>query len=283
MESEDEAASGLLDAIVSQLDAMISHLPDILTVVLILTAGWIVARLARRVVRRIGTASNQWLVRVFPSGMLSGARMSSWALTFVSEIVFWAAILIAVTIAANSAELGSVSQWLDRITAQLPNFIAGIGIVVVGYFLGVFVRGQFLTQASATSVPSNALIGRLAQVAVVSIGLIIGLDQVGIDVALLIGLAVVITAGILTALAVAFASGARTYISNFIGIRSAHANLSAGMTIQVGDIQGEVVEFTPTLIALETEKGRVLVPGRLFDEAVITVISPVNSEEGRND
>ncbi len=282
MESTNDGANGLLDAVMSQLNVLVSYLPGFLAVVLILAVGWIVARLARRVVRRVGSASNQWLTRAFPSGIFSGARMSSFAVTLLSEVVFWAIILIAVTMAARFAELGSVSLWLDRIAAQLPNFVAGIGIVVVGYFLSVFAREQFLPQTGTDASSAVPFVGRIAQAVVFSVALIIGLDQVGIDVALLIGLAVVITAGILAAVAVAFASGARAHVSNLIGIRTAQANLSAGMTIQVGETQGEIVEFTSTLIALDTDKGRVLVPGRLADEAVITVMSPISNQEDRN-
>ena len=123
--------------------------------------------------------------------------------------------------------------------------------------------------------------GRIVQLAVFAIALIVGLDQVGIDVTLLIGLTLVCAAAILTAIAVAFATGARTHISNLIGVRTAHAHLSAGMTIKVNGIQGEIVELTATLIALETDAGRVLLPGRLIDEGVITVMSRGRARTGQ--
>lgn len=276
MDSEKDDTAGLITAITDQLNIVVSYLPGILAMVVILVIGWLIARLARRAVKRVGAASNQWLARIFPSGLFSGARMSSLAVALLSEVIFWAIIVISLTVAARFAEFGSVSQWLDRITAHLPNVIAGIGIVLVGYFLSVFLREQFVSQAGAST--TNPMAGRVAQAAVVAIALIIGLDQIGIDVALLIGLVVVTTAGILTAMSVAFATGARTHISNLIGVRTAHASLSPGMTIQVGDITGEIVEFTSTLIALETKDGRVLVPGRLTDEAVITIVTPKSNE-----
>ena len=283
MEANNEEPAGLIAAITDQLNVIVSYLPGILAMVLILAIGWVVARLARRAVRRIGAASNQWLTRVFPSGIFSGARMSSLAVALLSEVVFWATIVMSLTVAARFAEFGSVSQWLDRITAHLPNVIAGIGIVLVGYFLSVFAREQFLTQGGTGAEPANLFLARSAQTSVIAIALIIGLDQVGIDVALLIGLTVVTTAGILTAMAVAFASGARTHISNLIGVRTAHACLSLGMTIQVGDVTGEIVEFTPTLITLDTDNGRVLLPGKLTDETVITIMAPISAEDDSDD
>ena len=283
MESANDGTSGLLDEMVNQLNVIVSYLPSVLTIVLILTLGWIVARLARRLVRKLGMASNQWLIRMFPGGILSGARMSSLVVSLISEILFWAIIFISVTIAARFAELGSVSQWLERITAQLPNLIAGIGIVIVGYFLSVLAREQVPGQTGTERSSANLFVGRIVQAAVLSCALIVGLDQIGIEVTLLIGLAIVAVAGILTAVAVSFALSARTHISNLIGARNAHAHLCVGMTVQVGEYHGEIVELTPTLIALDTNEGRVLLPGKLIDESVILVKNLNSGEESKDD
>jgi hypothetical protein len=282
MESVSDGLRLILDSIVSQLDAIAGNLPGILAIVLILVLGWIVARIARRLTRRFGDASNQFLARAFPSGIFSGARMSSLVVTLLGEVVFWATILVAITMAARFAEMGPVSQWLEQITANLPNLIAGIAIVVVGYFLSVFVREQLDPQSGARGTSMSPLAGNVAQSAVIAIAFIIALDQIGIDVVLLVALTVVVAAAILMALAVAFALSARTHICNLIGVRGARSNISVGMTIQIGEIVGEVVELTTTVVALETDVGRMLVPGKLVDESVITVVRHSTNQEADN-
>jgi hypothetical protein len=280
MDPTNGGASVFIESAINQMNAFIGHLPGILAGMLILVVGWLAARLVRRVVRRLGAATNRLLASTFPSGVFSGTRMSSLVVTLFSETAFWAMLLIAVSAAARFAALGTVSQWLDRITGYLPNLVAGISIVVVGYFLSVFTREQ-LAPTSEESTAPEPLHARIAQGVIVLIAFIVGLDQVGIDVALLIALTVAAAAAILIGLVVAFTTGARSHISNLVGARTARANLSAGMTIRVGDIEGEIVELNATLVALDTDIGRVLVPGKMLDESVITVLNPDNAEEGQ--
>jgi small-conductance mechanosensitive channel len=118
------------------------------------------------------------------------------------------------------------------------------------------------------------------QYVVVATATIVALDQVGIDVALLIALAVALTAAVLIALAVAFALGARSHVSNLVGIRAARDQLATGMRIQIGDVEGEIVEISASQVALETPRGKVLVPGRMLDEAIVCLLtSPTEMDQ----
>jgi len=274
MEATTSWFDSVLDAVWKQMVAGIDFLPNLLAAMIILAIGWAIARLARATMQRLALASNRLLDRAFPRGALASARISSATATLIGEFVFWVIVLIAVTIASGIAGLSAVSEWLDRITAYLPNLIAGVTIVVIGYFLSVFVREQVAPQATAAASRQSLLLGRIAQGFVISTALIVGLDQVGIDVALLVALAVVCVAAALTGLAVAFALGARSHVSNLIGVRAASRHMSAGVRIRIQDIEGEILEITPTQIALNTDQGKTLVPGKFIDDHVVTIVSP---------
>lgn len=283
MESDKSWWSAYLDALWDQIRAGADYVPGLLGAILVLVLGWVVARFARHAIKRVARASNNLLERSFPSGMLAEARVSQLAAVLVGEIVFWVILLISVTIAAGIAGLSTISEWLDRITAHLPNLVAGIAIVVVGYFLSVYVREQVAPGAGSGGSAQNRLLARIAQGLVVSTALIVGLDQIGIDVALLVALSVVSVAALLTGLAVAFALGARSHVSNLVGVRSARQHLSPGVRIRVDDIEGEILEITPTQIALTTNQGKVLLPGRIADEKTITIVAVDVAEDAKDD
>jgi hypothetical protein len=248
------------------------YLPNFLGAILLLVVGFFVARFARHAIKKVAKATNRLLERSFPSGVFAEARVSEMAAVLLGEIVFWVIILVTITIAAGVAGLTAVAEWLDRITLHLPNLIAGIAIIVIGYFLSVYVREQLAPGGGGRSA-QNRLLGRVAQGFVLSTALIVGLDQVGIDVALLVALSVVSVAALLIGLAVAFALGARGHVSNLVGVRSARRFLSAGVRIRIDDIEGEVLEISPTQVALTTVHGKVLLPGRFLDEKVVTIIA----------
>ncbi len=283
MESTTSWFGSFLDAAWVQIRVGVDYLPSLLAALLILGLGWALARLARNAVQRLALASNRFLDRAFPRGFLTTARVSSLAATLFGEVVFWMILLITVTVASGVAGLSTIAEWLDRITTHLPNLIAGVTIVVIGFFLSVYVREQVAPQATAGKSAQSILLGRAAQGFVLATALIVGLDQIGIEVALLVALYVVCVAALLIGLAVAFALGARRYVSNLIGVRTARQHMNPGLRVRIDDIEGEILEITPTQIALNTDQGKTLVPGRFLDEQLITIMAPDTVEGVKND
>ncbi|MDH3305850.1 MAG: mechanosensitive ion channel [Gammaproteobacteria bacterium] len=282
MESGNSWFGSYLDAVWDQIKAGADYFPTVLAAVLLLVIGWIIARLARHAIERLAAASNSFLERTFPSGILAEARVSTLVATLLGEIAFWAILVITVTIAAGIAGLGAVAKWLDRITAYLPSLIAGIAIVVAGFFLSVYIREKVAPRTATDESRQRLLLGRVAQSIVIAMALIVGLDQIGIDVALLVALFVVSVAALLGGLAASFAMGSRSHVSNLIGVRSARRYLSAGVRIRIDDIEGEILEITPTQVALTTEEGKILVPGRFIDEHAVIIVTPDVDQERRD-
>ncbi len=283
MENDNSWFGPYVDALWDFMRAGADYLPNFLGAILFLVFGFVVARLARHAVKRVAKATNNLLERSFPSGVLAEARVSEMVAVLLGEILFWVILLVTVSIAAGIAGLSAISGWLDKFTTHLPHLIAGITIVVVGYFLSVYVREQIAPEDRSGGSTQNRLVGRLAQGLVISTALIVALDQVGIDVVLLVALSVVTVAALLTGLAVAFALGARSHVSNLVGVRSARRHLSAGVKVRIDEIEGEILEITPTQIALTTEQGKVLLPGRFLDEKVITIIATDVARDAGNE
>jgi len=276
MESTTNWAAQFAETLGAQFQAGIEYLPGILGAVVVLVIGWVVARLLRRATHSFSRASNRLLNQVFPSGVLAGFRMSPFVTAFVGEVVFWTVTFLALTAAARIAGLITISEWLDQIVVYLPNILAAFAIVVVGYFSGTFAREQLTTPPSPSSrAGQSELVGRIVQIAAITIALVMALDQLGIDVILPIVLLAIAAAAIAITFSVSIALGARSYMGNLIGMRSVQGQLFAGLNIQVNGVLGQVLEITPTQVVLETEQGRALVPGQQISDSVTTILAPV--------
>ncbi len=163
MESaETDASRPFFDALWAQIERGGDYLPNLLTAILVLVLGWAIARLARSGVQRLALSSNHLLSRAFPRGVLAGTRISTGAATLLGELVFWVVVLVTLTVAARMAGLNAITGWLDRVTAHLPNLIAGGAIFIVGYFLSVYVREQLAPQSAAGRHVAAAAIAGLA-------------------------------------------------------------------------------------------------------------------------
>ncbi len=273
MESAQTELSALQRSLSETLTSIIDYAPSFLAALLVLFIGWLIARMVRSAARRLFGTINRLLDRFFQKGRLSSARLPSGAAALLGEISFWVILFLAVTIAARIAGLPAVSTWLNQIVVFLPNLLIGALIIVVGYFVGLVAGEQVEQTATAANSTQSVLIGRLAGGAVFVTGTIIGLDQMGVNVTFLVALFAALVGAIFVGFSIAFGLGARDYVSNLIGARTARQKLDAGSLVRVGGTEGKILEITQTQIALDTEEGRVLVPARLTEETGVLIVS----------
>lgn len=270
---------GLQQSAVAILNETLAYLPALGAAILVLIGGWLIARLARAAARRIFNDANRLLDRVFRHGAFSSARLSPATVTVLGEVTFWVMMFLTVTVSARVAGLTVIATWLNQIVTQLPNLIVGAAIIVVGYFLSVLVGEQVASTARAAKAGQSALMGKFAQAAVFVTTLIIGLDQIGVDVTFLVALFAVAVGAIFVGFSIAFGLGARHHVGNLIGARNARRELRLGASIRIGGNEGRILEITATHIILDSANGRMLVPASITDEGSIEITAPDESKE----
>jgi hypothetical protein len=279
MEEVSNRLASINDVVSGWLAAAIEMLPALAASILILITGWVLALILRAAMRRLANNANRLLDRAFQRGALSNLRVSPGAAAVFGEIVFWIILFLTLAIAARVAGFAAVSGWLSQIATHLPNLIVGAAIIVVGYVVSVMIGEQVAAAARAARASQSALMGRLVQGAVFVTTLITGLAQIGVDVTFLIALFSVAIGAVCIGFSIAFGLGAREHVSDLIGARAARRELRAGQTIEIGDTRGEVVEITSTHIALDTARGKALVPARLAAALGVLIVSTRAAEE----
>lgn len=255
------------------LSAVVGYLPSLVSALLVLIGGWILARFVRAAANRILGGLNRLLERTFQSGLFVNARVPSGASTIFGEVAFWVIVFVTLTISARIAQLPTISRWLNDIVLFLPDVLLGVATIALGYFISNVV-GEQVTEASRSAKSSHsALTGRIAQGTVIIIAAIIGLDQIGVDVTFLVTVSSVAVGAILLGFSIAFGFGSREYVSNLISARTLRQSLSPGILVRIGEAEGEVLEITQTHIAVDTENGRALVPAHIAERAGMVILS----------
>lgn len=265
------------------LTAFINYLPSMLGAMLIVFLGWLVARILRGTMKRLFRWANHGLDRLFKRGDMASARLSETAAHILGTLVFWLVIFVAIAIASRVAGLTTIYMWLDQIVTYLPNLIVGAIIIVVGYIISEVVGEQVTMAARTARSGQSNILGRLAQVAVMVAALIIGLDQLGVDVTFLVALFAVATGAIFIGFSLAFGLGARDFVTDLVSARDISRTIKPGLSVRIGDHEGEVLEVTPTRLVLDTDEGRVLIAGRTAATHAITILSSDDREMPEDD
>ena len=267
-----EAASGLAGQ-------MIAFLPTLIGALAVLFAGWLIARVLRSAIIRISLWFNRLVDRRLTPERALHFKLSNTGVKLVGNVAYWVVILAFVTIATDVLGLEAFSHWLDRVLAYLPTLLVGGLIVVVGFLVSALARELTSATVASAGIQHAELFGRGVQAAILATALVIGINQVGIDVTLLIALIAIIVGALMGSLALAFALGARTLVSNLIGAHYLQQQFQPGQQARIGGVTGEILELTPMSVILATEEGRLVVPAKTFGEETTALLSGAARDE----
>lgn len=184
----------------------------------------------------------------------------------VAGFVFWVTWLVFLSAAIESLGFTIVTDFVSQVTYYLPNVLATVVILVAGVIVARLVRRAATGGARSAGVLHAERIGRAAQMLVLVVAVLVALDQIGIDAQLLMILMTVLVATTFGSAGLAFGLGARVAVGNIIASHYVTQAYRVGQRIRIGEIEGEILQTTPTAVVLATPEGRVLMPARRFSE-----------------
>jgi len=254
------------------MDAVVTYLPSIVGALLLLLAGWVIARLLRAITIRSVLLLDTLLSRMIKTAGVERLRMAR-SSTVLGAVVFWVVLLFFVTAATHVLGLQSFTQWLARLLDYLPTLAAGVLIVVAGYILSRFLADLVQATAVRLSPQQRTALARITQGVVLVAAILVGADQIGIKVTFIAIFAAAIAAAAVGGVTIAVSLGARDYVSNLIGAHYMRQAFEVGQRIRVAGHEGRILEVTVTSVILETEDGRVALPARVYHEQPIVLLA----------
>lgn len=184
-------------------------IPALLGALIIVFAGYLLAKLLERLVdrglRRIGL--NNMLARggVMEAVERSGSHVNPTKV--LSNLVFWLVMFAAILLAANALELESLASVFSELVSYIPSVIAAIVIILVGIVLGQFVGG--LIGASAGALHGGRALARLGSGGIILLAVFMALQELGIATEIVTTAFAILFGAIALALALAFGLGSR--------------------------------------------------------------------------
>ena len=245
-------------------DQLAIYLPQLLAGIAILLLGWLLAYLFSRLARRLIQGLDFVFTRLARAGV--GDQLKTRYARIIEKVVFWVTIVFFITVSANVLGWTLFSRWMDSVVSYLPGLLTGLLIIMVGFVLANFTRSAIMTAALKSGIGQSSMMARSAQIIIIFSAVIIGVEQIGLDVDFLSTLIVVITGTLFAGAALAFAFGAKTLVANLLGAQYSRKHCRLGETLRIGEVEGRVIEITQLSIVLDTVEGRAVIPAKQFNE-----------------
>lgn len=195
-----------------------AFLPRLLLAVVIAIAGWLFAKAARftvvKALRSINFHVMTERARIDAFLQMGGSTADTTVL--LGTLVYWLVIVAALIMACNSLDLSYVSELLSRVAFFVPRVILAVVILAGGAYFAYFIDGSVTIYGRNVGFDEAPLLGRLARYAVMLFVVLIALEQLGIAGDIIRESFLIILAGIVLALALAFGLGGRQWAANLL-------------------------------------------------------------------
>ena len=208
----------VVDAAQEFLHQTAAFLPRLLLALLVVVAGWLFAKAVRFTVERALRAINFNVLteRAGTDNFLRQAGMRGDTTTLFGLVAFWLVMLAALIIAFNGLGLNYISDLLGRAVLFAPKLLVAMLLIVFGSYCARFVGNAVHAYCVDAHISDAAILSRLVRYVIMTLVVMIALVQVEIAGNMLERTLLIILAGIMLALALAFGLGGKDWAATLL-------------------------------------------------------------------
>ncbi|HNV88208.1 MAG TPA: hypothetical protein PKL53_04520 [Methylotenera sp.] len=197
---------------------LVNFVPKLLAVIVILFFGWIIAKLARKAVKR-GLELAHFDKFAQKSGLeafMSHGNISVTLSGIISQVVYWLVITLFIITGANSLGMSEVAGLLQQLAGYLPHIIVAILVVIFGTLLARFVNRLVFAWLYSIKFTHALAVSTSTEYGIQILAVFVALEQLGIGMQLIYSLFTIVFGAFFLALAIAFGLGGKDWAAKVI-------------------------------------------------------------------
>jgi flagellar biosynthesis protein FliQ len=193
-------------------------LPRLALALGVLIAGWLLAKFAMFATEKALRAINFNVLteRAGLDGFLQQGGVESDTTRILGLLIYWLVILAALIIGFNGMGLTYVTGLLGEVVRFVPKVVVALLILAFGAYFARFVGNAVIAYCRNIDIQDADLLGRLAQYGIMTFVVLIALDQVNVGGDIVRQSFLIILAGVVSALALAFGLGGKDAAAELI-------------------------------------------------------------------
>lgn len=199
-------------------DKIFAALPNIFLAVIVFVIGWVLAHALAKTIKGIVnmTKVDNTLAKLKVDQVVSRFGWKLDAGKFVGELVRWFLIIVFLLVAADILGLPAVSQFLNDLLLYIPRVIVAAVIILITALVSGFMQKIVAASAGAAQLVAANFAGIIVKWAILIVGVLIAVEQLGISQVYLQTLYTGIVALIAIAGGLAFGLGGKEQAASFL-------------------------------------------------------------------
>lgn len=213
-----EQVSLALEPVRAFLTQLGQFLPKLILAIIILIAGWLFAKFLKLIVVK-GLQAINFHVLTEKSGIdgfLQQGGINTGMAGILGALIYWLVILITLVIAFNGLGLTYVTDLVSRVILFIPKVIVAVVVLAVGMYFARFIAQTVSAYCKNVGLEDGDLLGRVSQYAIMVFVVLIALDQVNVVTDIIRQAFLLLIAGAVLGLALAFGIGGQKMAADLL-------------------------------------------------------------------
>ncbi|MDR1124024.1 MAG: hypothetical protein LBL61_05475 [Elusimicrobiota bacterium] len=213
-----EIANRTKEPFVVLFDKSVELIPNIIVALVMLFLGLFLSRWTSVGVKKILNLIklDMWTSKIGLNEILTRIGFGKSPTYVLAFVLSWTVMITFIMIAADTLGLDSVRALLYNFLAFIPKLFAGIIILFAGLLFGRFVESVVANSAKANNIRGGVFFSKITNVVVVVFTILLALEQININFALINTVIIIVLASLGLAFAVAFGLGAKSAVEKYI-------------------------------------------------------------------
>ena len=203
----------LLDTTREFLHQIAAFLPRLALALMVIAVGWLLAKAMRFAVEKGLRAVNFGVLteRAGTDHFLQQGGLRGDTTTLFGLFAYWVVILAALIIAFNGMGATYITDLLQRVELFAPKVLVAMLVIVFGSYFARFVGEAVNTYCLDAQIPDSDILGKIARYLIMTFVVMIALSQIEVGGDIVQRTFLIILAGLVLALALAFGLGGREW------------------------------------------------------------------------
>lgn len=213
-----QETSDLITSLRTTWTQIVDVLPAVLSALLVLLVGWVLARVARRLSIKLfrwmhlDTAAEKMGIE----GFLMQGGVEFTAVTLLGGLIYWAILFLTFVALLNTLAVPAGMALLERIVLFVPNVLVAVIVLIFGSVVSRFVGAVTFTYLNNVGSKAASAIAALARFAILAFVIAMAVEQLELKSEILVSGFQIAFGALCLALALAFGLGGRDWAARIL-------------------------------------------------------------------
>ncbi len=251
-------------------------IPNLLGGIIVLLIVLLLARLIsgglERLLRTI--SFDKFAERIHFTRFLQQANITVSPSFIIGRFIYWVFILLIISSAAETLNWTPVSFQIQRFLEYLPHFVTAVIILIIGWYFATAIRDFLRRSMGSLGISAGRVLSTAIYYLLIIMISLTALEQAHVDTRILSTNLLIIISAVMLAAAISYGYAARDVLSNILAGFFNKRTFQKGMTIEVEDVRGVIVEITNISVTLQiNDTERVVIPSQTLLNNKVKIIN----------